>query len=537
MTQPAPDWISFEADKTEGLDLLGLRAPVQQIGNQRFDGVTTVTPKLRYLSVLTWIIWRYSEARLPDAWRPFERFIEAQEAMIVLANRLRSRDIGNLVGVTKAAKLLDSGRRNFQLERLVQQIAFSVYVTTSRQLHLTHDETDSDLTGLTKERGLRLARAFDACIRDTTYGRQLQRRPTIDKASRDALEELGEGVFLDRIPREEREILIDAIMPQSPETDQERSRLAQYSLLLWLTRTKGEEPEESDVFDAARNIPRGLPRALVPVLNDWLEYIIRDVIAVTHEAVFGAVMREVDIATAERGGPAPVERVVAGLLDEGEEHNAILRQLGLLRRNESAHEISFATLRERIHRVCHDEESVSSGLRRWRAGLSETELYRMAMASGRAAAVFLPVAWCLVAERISPELVNARAVNPRILSIGRIFQIGLEHVILPKIEEFAREGRTLREVMAELTTRTVQQHLRVAWTRFAPPQGKDVSVLIADNDTWARNNGFKPGRTDSRLWVAISWLQQLRLIGEDGLTASGRRVLERSLATLSRGQP
>ena len=80
--------------------MLGLRAPVQQIGNQRFDGVTTVTPKLRYPSVLTWIIWRYSQARLPDAWGPFEQFIEAQEAMIVLAYRLKSRDIGNLVGVT-----------------------------------------------------------------------------------------------------------------------------------------------------------------------------------------------------------------------------------------------------------------------------------------------------------------------------------------------------------------------------------------------------------------------------------------------------
>jgi hypothetical protein len=536
MDQPAPDWISFDADKTEGLDLLGLRAPVQQIGNQRFDGVTTVTPKLRYLSVLTWIIWRYSEARLPDAWQPFERFVEAQEAMIVLANRLKSRDIGNLVGVTKAAKLLDSGRRNFRLERLVQQIAFNVYVATSRQLHLTHDETDSDLAGLTKERGLRLARAFDAGIRDTTYGRQLGRRPTLDRASRDAIEELADAVFLDRIPREEREILIDAIMPQTPETEQERSRLAQYALLLWLARAKGEEPKESDIFDAARNVPHGLPRALVPVLNDWLEYIIRDVIAVTHESVFGAVMREVDVASAERGGPAAADRVIAGLLDEAEEHGAILRQLNLLSRNESAHEISFATLRERVHRACRDEESVSSGLRRWRAGLSEIELYGMAMASGRAAAVFLPVAWCLVAERIASELPNMRAARPRVLSIGRIFQIGLEHVILPKIEEFAREGRTLREVMGELTTRTVQQHLRVAWTRFAPPQGKDVSVLIADNDTWARNNGFKPGRTDSRLWVAISWLNQLRLTDEDGLTASGRRVLERSLAALSRGQ-
>ena len=59
MALPAPDWISFEAEKTEGLDLLGLRAPVQRIGNQLFNGVTTVTPKVRYLSVLVWIVWRY----------------------------------------------------------------------------------------------------------------------------------------------------------------------------------------------------------------------------------------------------------------------------------------------------------------------------------------------------------------------------------------------------------------------------------------------------------------------------------------------
>jgi hypothetical protein len=66
--------------------------------------------------------------------------------------------------------------------------------------------------------------ALDAVIRETAYGRQLERRPTIDSASRDALEELADGVFLDRIPRGEREILIDAIMPQTPETEQERSR-------------------------------------------------------------------------------------------------------------------------------------------------------------------------------------------------------------------------------------------------------------------------------------------------------------------------
>lgn len=106
MALPAPDWISFEADKTEGLDLLGLRAPVQRIGNDLFNGVTTVTPKVRYLSVFAWIVGaipkracpiagghsfrlrrlfgsslgpqvRYWIVALQSSWRPVERIVFA----------------------------------------------------------------------------------------------------------------------------------------------------------------------------------------------------------------------------------------------------------------------------------------------------------------------------------------------------------------------------------------------------------------------------------------------------------------------------
>jgi hypothetical protein len=89
MPTPAADWVSFDADVADGLDLLGLRAPVQAIGNELFNGVTTVTPKLRYFSVLTWIILRYARARLPDAWTPFVEFAAAQEAVVVMANLCR----------------------------------------------------------------------------------------------------------------------------------------------------------------------------------------------------------------------------------------------------------------------------------------------------------------------------------------------------------------------------------------------------------------------------------------------------------------
>lgn len=39
---PAPDWVSFQAEKTKGLNLLGLRAPVQRIGNDLLNGVASL---------------------------------------------------------------------------------------------------------------------------------------------------------------------------------------------------------------------------------------------------------------------------------------------------------------------------------------------------------------------------------------------------------------------------------------------------------------------------------------------------------------
>jgi hypothetical protein len=531
MVATAPDWVSFGAEKTEGLDLLGLRAPVQRIGNDLFDGITTVTPKVRYLSVLTWIIHRYSRARLPNGWAQFFRFAEAQEAMIVLANRMRSKTILNLVGVTKADELLRGEGQRLSLPRLAQIIAYNIYATTSRQLHLTHDE-GSVIGGLTEERGLKLADAFNAQIANSAYDRLLQRNPRLDSTSRSVLDEIADSLFLDKLPRTERDILIDAILPKQPFDARERNRLRHYALLLWLTKSHGEPVAEEDMFETAIRVPRGLPECLHGVVNDWLEFLIRDVLAVTHESVLAAVMRQIDIATAERGAAPLASDIVAALLDETEEHESVLRELKLLKLGESLAQLSFRELRERVRAVCAEGATIERGLRRWRGGLSEVDLYERALQSGSAAPVFLPLAWCLVAERISPALLDASSEERRILSLGTIFQIGLEDVILPKLDEFVRGERSVREVMAELITRTVQQHLRVAWTRFMPAQGKDVSIVVADGDTWARNGRFAAGRTDSRLGVAIGWLHQLQLINGDGLTSLGERILGQSVAVL-----
>jgi len=90
-------------------------------------------------------------------------------------------------------------------------------------------------------------------------------------------------------------------------------------------------------------------------------------------------------------------------------------------------------------------------------------------------------------------------------------------------------------VIAELTRRTVDQHLRVVWSRLAQDPLRDVAVLNADGELWGYRTDFRAGRTASRLRQAISWLQQLKLIGATGLTADGETVLKRALGTLRNG--
>jgi len=537
MPVPAPDWVSFEAAKTNGLDLLGLRAPVQAIGNELINGVTTVTPKLRYFSVITWIIWRYAKARLPDDWAPFSRFAAAQEAVVVIANLLNDRNIRSMVGADKAGQLVDANRKTFPLEPLVQNIAFNIYATSSRQLGLTHQIDGSDILGLTKERGFRLATAFDSIVNKSSYGARLSKDPAIERVSRDDLEELSDKISLDRIPHDERQLLTEALIPSEtidPKDAGERRRRESYTLLLWLSSKKASAIDEYDLFDAAREIPRDVPNVLRNTLDGWLDYIIRDVLAVAHETVFEAVLHQVDTSSAARGAPATAADVIAALLNAVDEHNDILRRVGLFGKAESIQKMSFHKFLQKIQGACKNNENTENGLKRWRAGLSEIELYDNSLDAGAAAAALLPAAWCLAAERIAPSRQATSAHRQKVMAIGDIFQIGLANVVLPKIDEFLRDNRSLLEVMAELVTRTVQQHLRVAWTRMSAPRGKDVSVLIADVEAWSRNNTFRSGRTDSRLGVAIGWLEQLSLVNENGITKEGQRVLDQSIRSLER---
>ena len=177
MPVPPPDWVSLDAKETGGLDLLGLRAPVQQIGNHLLNGLTSVTPKLRYLPLLTWIAWKYAQARLPDSAPEFRRFAAAQESAVVMANLVHDGAHGRttlrLIGSDEARKRLRSNNKSLALEPLVKNIGFNIYAAASVQLNLTFQKANSGLRGVSAEGGLRLAEAFDRVIGPTRYAARL----------------------------------------------------------------------------------------------------------------------------------------------------------------------------------------------------------------------------------------------------------------------------------------------------------------------------------------------------------------------------
>ena len=253
-----------------------------------------------------------------------------------MANLLHNRNMINLVGANAARTRLDKAQKTLPLSKLVQNIAFNIYVSSSRDLKLTH-LMDSGFNGLTKDRGLPLARAFDSVISKGAYGARLERQPIPERAARKDLEELSRRISFDRIPADEKSILADALVPANPE-DGEWHRLSTYALLLWLSKEKGAAVEESDVFAAALEPPSELADGLGAIVDGWLKYIVRDLLAVAHEAVFASIMREVDVKSAARGAPAVAGDVVASLLNATEEHNEALREFGLLKRSESVAE-------------------------------------------------------------------------------------------------------------------------------------------------------------------------------------------------------
>lgn len=514
-----------------GLDLLGLRLPVQFIGGTLLDGVTTVTPSVRYLAFRAWLIHRYGQTGQADDLDTFTAFAARIESALVLGNLTQDRAISGLIGADQALVRLDAGTSEVEVSSLVKSPASTIYTGPSDQLGLSKSR-DNLVPALVDTRGLPLALAVQQRLARIPLLERLVSEPNLTQAALDDVRELGAVVRIDQIPDDERELLLAAIVPTKP-LPKERARVSTYAALLALAAKKKARPTEGDLFDAACSMNSFDEPLLDNVAVGWTFYGVRDAIAVTQEAVMAAVMDE--IMASPDGGLAGVarEQIVGALTERVEEHDSAMRDLGLLSAAESVASLSFRDLQLRIEDHVSANSLTSHGVKRWPDKLIEPLLYKRALKSGAGALSLAVIAWVLAATRVA-DAVRENNQQSGFLSYQGWRRLGLRDVILPELDRFQRENRPLREVAAELAYRTVQQHLQITWSRLQVDLRRDVALLTAEGNRWfSRGKAFAAGRTASRIQQALGWLGQLKLIDAKGITADGDVVLKRAFAVLA----
>lgn len=533
---PPADWIDSGAQPIRGLDLLGLRLPVQRFGLAVLSGVTTISPTIRYLSLRCWIIRTFEQSGLPANSDSLSRYASVIEAAIVLGNLHIDRSATGLIGSDEARNQLDNESDPISLKRLVSQLALNVYAGPSEELGLSF-VSDSDLPAITKERGLLLADAVEACIGDTQFVRSLRDTGPPESVTRAVLSELGDAFSFQAIPDQEKKLLCDVLLPNPPRKIRgvdESARLATYTVLLELASELGRAPVEADLFDfATRHEP---PPAvhLHSVADGWACYAIRDLIATVHEAALAAIVNSLPSSGSD-SAYVDSNVVISGLLRRRDELEAPLRVLELASDGEDLDSITIGQLEARIAGRL-GSVARRGGLVRWEGGLDEQALIKLALSADVGALSLLPVAWLLAKRRLddqvsaSDAVVRLSAAPPS--HAASLRRIGIGDTILPLLTRWGREHAPVPLVIAQIAELTVEQHLRVAWARFAHDTKKDVALLFTDGPRWRSRREFRNGRTASRLRQAIGWLQQLALLGPNGITEEGLTVLKSAHRTL-----
>jgi hypothetical protein len=514
---------------SRGQDLLGLRLPVQIIGNSLLDGITTITPSIRYLTFRAWIAHIYMQARLPDQWSSFREFASHVEAAIAFGNMLINPKAVGVLGRDEARDIIALDADPLPLKPLVEQLGVNTYAGPSEQLHLTFS-SESGIPGLSEERGLPLAKQLGDYLSQSHLGIEFAKGNMLAQADRRILEELGPLVSVMNIPDAERDLLISAVLPATPR-EEERPRLATLTALLFFAARLQRLPNEKDLFNAALLHDEALPRELHGVLGGWVRYCVRDLIAIAHEAVLREVIRVLEVLQSDHGASILGTEVIRDLVQRGDDHSAVFRELRLIDSGESPLDLSFNQVFDKIKDSTATEFKEDNGLRRWSSQLNELTVSNMALKLGAGAVSLLPIAWILAFNRVELGVMNGET-SFDLLSRQGWARIGLRQIVIPSVRRLRQENPPYSQVMAELTRRTVDQHLRISWARMGDDARKDVALLVSDGDRWSYRKVFKAGRTGSRIREAVGWLTQLGLINKTGLTPYGESILHRSLEAL-----
>jgi len=522
-----PQWLDEIPIKERGLDLLGLRNSVLSIGNVFLSGVTTITPAVRNLSYRCWMIWIYAQWNLPANQVSWKSFRERVESAFALSNIMVDRSVSGVIGSQKAKLLIDEDFGQVELVNLVRsQKAFATYTNISEQLGLTIEDSDL-IPSLTQERGKILAEEFDSRINNTSFYAKFKEDPQLKHLSFSDLKELGKKIKLDIIPNKETKLLIAAICPQDPFEGKinEYYRISTYSMLLEIAKVKNRLPFEGDIFEYAIAQKNKLLPIMEYTRTGWLIYLMRDVLAVTHEVLFEYVYD--NIARHPLG--IDENEVINKIVNKDEEIIDALKRLNIIKSNSQYKSLSFNKLLEQVRKLISNNRYYSD-IARWNGEIDEEIIINEAWKYNGVIAL-VPIAWIIVYLRIEKHLENKQPSDLITLFGQRSRQLNFVETIYPLLKKYQENNTPIKEILEEILRLTINQHFKIAWLRFANDPFS-VAVLFRDENLLKERRVFKAGRIQSRLVQAIGWLEQLNLVDENGITEKGLNQLNRNLKIL-----
>lgn len=525
-----PEWIEQGINLNDGLDLLGLRNPVNVVGNSFLNGITTISPMIRYLSLRSWFIYMYHRCNLPNNYRDFLDFSVRLESTSSIAMLLDQSNLTGVIGATEASKIVQSEITQITPERLVQQPALNIYANPSIELDICFSRS-SGITGLTKEYGLPLAEQIMKSVYDHPVVQRVLQSQKIEKYSREELTSLGELLNLNNIRSEERDLLIKALLlptetPQLPVIT--RHRVGTYSLLLFIAQKKKRLPKEKDFFKTVQEDITQIPKVLQKVVEGWNAYLIRDAIAVAHESILEQVVYQL---SQSRDRFLLRSEIIENILGYRNHINDSLEMFQLLNTGEEYPDLYFTDIYHRLVNQIEQKEYKGQYLDLWPAGqIGEEQLIETIRRNPISSVALLPIIWIM--SHLHFQHQNRDSLKELGLQYqGGLARIGISGVIRPTIKRWMKNNPSLAEMSGELIGRTIDQHLRISWGRMTG-NNQDVSVLVADDNQFKYRKNFSAGRTASRLVQAIGWLKQLSLIDQDGITPDGQQVLENTQSLL-----
>lgn len=521
---PPPEWV-VSPGYYDGLDVLGLRTPVQRVGDDALNGIVTVTPAVRYLGFYCWIIRNYWQQQREARYSSFSSFVSLLESVLVLSNRLVDRGITGLLGANGASRLLNSGVDPLEPQALAQNNVAYVYGAVATELGLVHRASPTSVPQLVENRGDLLAEAVGKALASSSLGQQLADLGPPEAVTRADLQDLGSVARLDALISDERDILISAVLPNEPRDGADRRRLGTYATILHLAKELGKAPTQDDflVF-AAANTP--VPEPLRSSRAAWSYFLTRDSIAVVHELALQLIVGHVEAL----GRHVDSSQVLDAILGS-EAQQQVLKDAGLLVPDDiDLQELRCSDVWEALVNATSDAQP-DGGRLAWSTPCTEDRLIHLAWDAGDGIGVLLPITWMLAVRRNSPALEagGSRGLYAAGAGFGRL---GLQDVVHPRVETWLANDALLLQAAGELLHRTVDQHLRIVWSRRASDPTRDAARIAVDGSSWRFRGMFTGGRSLNSLPQAVGWLISLDLLGQDGPTEAGERELMRILKTL-----